>query len=60
MNAISEAVQNLDAAINILDQHANNPQNYNDLYAIHFEKISWEIYRQMNEIKDISNRYGVL
>ncbi len=60
MNAISEAIENLRDAVRILDEHANNPKNYNDIYANDFELISWEIERQMNQIKHISNRYGVL
>lgn len=60
MNAIAEAVTHLVEASRILEQHANNPQNYNTTYAGDFEIKSWEIYKHMRDIKDIQNRYGVL
>ncbi len=60
MNAISEAVSLLQEASRILEQHANNPKNYNSTYAGDFEMKAWEIHKHMRDIKDIQNRYGVL
>jgi hypothetical protein len=59
MNAIQDAVEYIEAAIKILDAHANNPKNYNNIYAADFELKSWELYKIANEIKNTSNRYGV-
>lgn len=60
MNAISDAVSLLQEASRILDEHANNPRNYNSIYANDFEIKAWEIYKHMVDIKEIQNRYGVL
>lgn len=60
MNAISEAIEKLQDAVIILDEHAKNPQNYNAYYAYDFEMIGWELSKYINDIKYISNRYGVL
>lgn len=59
MNPISEVVSLLREASKILEQHANNPQNYNSIYAGDFEVKSWELYKHMRDIQDIQNRYGV-
>jgi hypothetical protein len=60
MTSVSEAIENLRNAYSILEEHVNNPQNFNSDYANDFEIISWELYKHMNDIKYISNRYGVL
>ncbi len=60
MTSISEALENIRKASAILEEHAANPKNFNSDYANDFELISWELYKHMNDIKYISNRYGVL
>jgi hypothetical protein len=60
MSPISEAIKNLEVASRILEQHAAEPQNHNAAYSDSFELISWEIYKHINEVKHISNIYGVL
>ena len=60
MIPVSEAIKNLEVASKILEQHALEPQNHNSDYADSFELISWEIYKYVNEIRNISNIYGVL
>lgn len=59
MNAISEAIINIENAVRILEEHAENPANYNDIYANDFELKSGELFKIANDIKYISNRYGV-
>lgn len=59
MNPVADAVFLLQEASRILEEHANNPQNYNSIYAGDFEVKSWEIYKHIRDIQDIQNRYGV-
>lgn len=59
MNAISQAVEYIDRATKILEEHANSPQNYNCIYANDFELKSWELFKIANEVRHISNIYGV-
>ncbi len=59
MNAITEALQHLENATKILDDHVKNPMNYNTIYCNDFELKSWELFKIINEIKYISNRYSI-
>lgn len=59
MNAMSDVIQYLETATKILDEHVKNPQNYNTIYANDFELKSWELFKIANDLKYISNRYGV-
>jgi len=59
MRPISDAVKLLQDVYTILEENANNPQNYNAIYANDFEVKAWEIYKHTRDIQEISNRYGV-
>jgi len=59
MNTINEALIHLETATKILEDHANNPKNYNNIYSNDFELKSWEIFKITNEIRHISNRYAI-
>ena len=59
MNAIKQAVEYIEIASRILDEHANTPQNYNDIYSNDLELKSWELFKIANEVKQLCNRYGV-
>ncbi len=59
MNAMSEVINYIETATKILDEHVRDPKNFNTIYANDFELKSWELFKIMNEIKYISNRYGV-
>ena len=60
MNAINEALDYIEKASKILEDHANNPGNYNSIYAEEFEVRSYELFVIANAIKYTSNRYGVI
>lgn len=59
MNAISDAINLIETATQILDQHVKDPINYNLDYSNDFEVKSWELFKIANDIKYISNRYAV-
>jgi hypothetical protein len=59
MNAIQEALEYIDKASKILEEHVNNPKNFNSIYANDFEIKSYELFVIANSIKCTSNRYGV-
>ncbi len=60
MNAISEALDYIEKASRILEEHANNPMNFNSIYSEEFELRSYELFVIANAIKYTSNRYGVI
>lgn len=59
MNTINEALHYIENATKILDDHVNDPKNYNTIYCNDFELKSWELFKIMNEIRHISNRYAI-
>lgn len=59
MNAISDAIKYIEEATKILDQHIENPHNYNSKYSNDFEIKSLELFKIANDIKCLSNRYAV-
>lgn len=59
MNAMSDVIEYLEKATAMLEEKSKEPQNYNSIYANDFELKSWELFKIANELKYISNRYGV-
>ena len=59
MNAISEAIKNLETSTQALDKFVNNPEHYNSVYSTYLEVISWEMHKHANELKQIQDQYGM-
>lgn len=59
MNAVTQALEHLENANKILEDHIQNPMNYNAGYCCDFELKSWELFKIINEIKYISNIYAI-
>ena len=60
MNAISEAIKNLESSSQALEKFVNDPKHYNSEYSRYLEVLSWEMHRHTNELREIEYRYGVL
>jgi hypothetical protein len=52
-NTIDLAISNLEATSNALEKAANDPKNYNTLFAGYLDVISYETRRMANELKYI-------
>lgn len=58
MNAISEAIKNLEVVSKSLESFANKPENYNTQYAGYLEVMSWEMLKKANQLKEMKELYG--
>jgi len=54
-----EAINNLILVINALDKAANKHENYNTEWAHYLEQMSWSLYKQANELRDIEYVMGI-
>ncbi len=52
MNA-KDVIKNLETMSQALEKVANSPQHYNSEYAIYLERMSWEMHKQANDIREI-------
>lgn len=55
---IEEAIANMASTSKALDKFCNDPKNYNSYGASLLEKMSWELHKQANELKEFNNNYG--
>jgi hypothetical protein len=55
---IQEAIANIDSTSKALEKFCNDPQNYNSAGAELLEMMSWELYKQSNDLRDLQSRYG--
>jgi hypothetical protein len=53
MNAIHEAINNLDLMSITLEKVANKPEHYNSEYGGYLEVISWELHRHANDLRSL-------
>lgn len=58
MNAITDAITNLEHISKVLENFANKQENYNSCYAQHLEMMSWEMHKHANELKEFNYVYG--
>ena len=59
MNAITDAIKNLETMSRALENHANDPENYNSSYSSYLEIMSWEMHKQASDLKEMSYIYGL-
>ena len=58
-NTIEEAIANMASTSKALETFCNDPKNYNS-YASHLlEQMSWELYKQANDLREIQGSYGI-
>lgn len=58
MNAITDAISNLEKMSEALEKFANRHENYNNPYAQYLENMSFEMYKHANELKELNYIYG--
>jgi len=57
-NIIKEAIANIASTSEALEKYSNDPKNYNAYGAQLIERMSWELYRQALDLKEIQYHYG--
>lgn len=55
---IQEAIANIASTSEALEKYCNNPKNYNSYGSQLLEQMSYELYKQANELKEFQCRYG--
>jgi len=58
MNAINEAIKNLETTSQVLERAANKPENYNTAFAQYLEIMGWEMHKHANELKQLQYMLG--
>ena len=58
MNAIHEAIDNLEKTRAALEKYSITTENYNLPYMGYLEEISWEMYKMSNDLKKIGDFYA--
>jgi len=54
-----EAINNLEIISQVLEREANKPKNYNTDWGYYLEQMSWQMYKQANELRDLEYMLGV-
>jgi len=57
-NVIEEAIVNIASTSAALEKYCNDPKNYNSYASQILEKMSWELHKQANELKELKYNYG--
>ena len=55
---IQEAIANIASTSQALEKFCNDPQNYNSCGAQLLERLSWELHKQANDLKEFQYMYG--
>lgn len=53
-----ETISNLELMSSVLEKEANKPNVYNTDWGYYLEQISWSLYKQANELRDIEHILG--
>ncbi len=59
MNAISQAIKNLELSTKALDKFMNDPKHYNSIYSTYLETAVWEMHKQASDLRELQYQYGV-
>lgn len=52
-------ISNLRQMSQVLDSEANKSNNYNSTWASYLENISFELYKQANELEQLEYNFGI-
>lgn len=55
---IQDAIANIASTSSALDKFCNDPKNYNSCGAELLEKMSYELQRQANDLREFQFNYG--
>lgn len=56
---IEDTIANLSATSTALDKYCNDPKHYNSYTAQLLERLSWDLHKHANELREINYLYGV-
>jgi len=54
MNDANDAINNLERMSKAFEKFANKPENYNTEWASTLEQMSWVLYKEAKDLKDIN------
>ncbi len=57
-NVIEEAIANMASTSEALEKFCNDPKNYNSIGSEILERMSWELYKQSNDLREVQYMYG--
>lgn len=57
-NIIQEAIANIASTSEALEKYCNNPKNYNSYGSQLLEQMSYELYKQANQLREFQDNYG--
>lgn len=57
-NVIQEAIANMASTSEALEKFCNDPKNYNSVGSEILERMSWELYKQSNDLRELQYMYG--
>ena len=55
---IEEAIANIASTSKALEAYCNDPKNYNSFGSELLERMSWELHKQANDLKEFQYTYG--
>lgn len=56
-NIIEQAIANIASTSEALEKYCNDPKHYNSYASELLEKMSWELNKQANELREINYLY---
>lgn len=56
-NTIEEAIANIASTSEALKSFCNDPKNYNSYGSELLEKMSWELYKKANDLRQLNSLY---
>lgn len=56
---IEDAIANIASTSEALEKYCNDSKNYNTYSSMLLEKMSWELHKQANDLRNVSKVYGV-
>ena len=56
-NIINEAIANIASTSEALEKFSNDPKNYNSAGAELLEQMSWELYKQANDLRSLQHLF---
>jgi hypothetical protein len=56
-NIIEQAITNMTSTSEAIEKYCNDPKNYNSYAAQLLERMSWDLQKQANELKEINYLY---
>jgi hypothetical protein len=57
-NVIAEAIANIASTSAVLEKYSSDPKNYNVMGTELLERMSWELQKQSDQLRELQYMYG--